>query len=183
MPGTVKGYVAAGLMTALLSGCGAGQTTAGASQSAQAAAPAAQATTVVGGPAPNATGRSRPAFSGTPGAGNQRGGLFADGNLQAMSEALHLTQDQVQVQLRSGKSVEQIAQDQNVPLQQVSDAVLASAKRQYDQSVTSGTMTADQEQQALQTLQTRLPQMLAATPGPRGTPGAGRQRPTPQATP
>lgn len=176
---TVAGLVG-GIALLALVGCGGSQTT-GASPAgpiAQAPSPTATAAPLAAAPAASAQpGRQRPAFSGTPGAGGGAGFLF--GNSQVLSQALHLTPEQVQSQLQSGKSIEQIAQAQNVPLQQVGDAIAAAQKSRLDQAVSSGRMTSDQETQALQTFQARLPQLLAATPGPN----AGQRGPRARGTP
>ena len=175
---TVAGLVG-GLALLALVGCGGSQAT-GASPAdpiSQAPSPPATGAAVAGAPAASAQpGRQRPAFSGTPGAGGGAGFLF--GNSQVLSQALHLTPEQVQSQLQSGKSIEQIAQSQNVPLQQVSDAITSAQKSRLDQAVSSGRMTSDQETQAMQNLQTRLPQLLAATPGPN----AGQRGPRARGT-
>lgn len=168
-PQSIAGCFVTGLLALTLAGCGGSQTT-----GASPGDPIAQA------PSPAATaqpGHQRPALSGTPGDGGGAGFLF--GNSQALSQALRLTPDQLQTQLRSGKSIEQIAQAQNVPLQQVSDAITAAQKSRLDQAVSSGRMTSDQETQALQAFQSRLPQLLAATPGP----DAGQRGPRSRGTP
>ena len=92
-------------------------------------------------------------------------GGFFQSEWQAAATALKLTPTQLQQDLKSGKSIAAIAQTQNVPLQTVQDAMLAAAKTNLDKAVSSGKLTQAQETKMLADLQTRLPQMLNATPG------------------
>jgi hypothetical protein len=115
---------------------------------------------------------------GRGGTGFGRG--FAGGDLQAVATALKLTLAQLRQQHQAGKSIAQIFQAQNVPLQTVKDAIIAAAKSRLDAAVTAGRLTSAQETQQLTTLQADLDQFLNRTPGQlRGTapgrsPRAGR---------
>lgn len=109
----------------------------------------------------SSTSTARPRRRRGPGFG--RGMLGAD--LQAVATALNLTTAQVQQQVRAGKSIAQIAQTQNVPLQTVKDAIVAAAKTRLDQAVAAGRLTSAQETQQLTRLQTNLDQRLNAVPG------------------
>jgi len=82
---------------------------------------------------------------------------------EAMAKALNLTAKQVQEQRKSGLSVAQIAQQQHVPLQTVSDAIVAAARGDLDGLARSGRVTPQQEQRALAALQKQLPKLLNAT--------------------
>ena len=112
-------------------------------------------------------------------------GLGADS--QTVATALKLTPQQLQQQVRSGKSIAQIAQAQNVPLQTVEDAIANAAKTRLDQQVAAGKLTSAQETQFLNGLKSRLPQLVNATPGQFPGPGhPGRpfgQGPRPTPTP
>jgi len=107
---------------------------------------------------------------GGPGFGHGFGG----GDIQAVATVLKLTPQQLQQQFQAGKSVAQIAQAQNVPLQTVKDAITAAAKTRLDQEVSSGRITSAQETQMLANLNSSLDQRLNATPGQlRAGHGAG----------
>lgn len=84
---------------------------------------------------------------------------------QAAAKALNLTPAQLQTDTRGGKSVASIAQSQGVALQTVENAMIAAAKAQLDQDVSSGKITAAQENTLLTNLQSHLAQLLNATPG------------------
>lgn len=115
----------------------------------------------------HARGHARP--------GSRVGGGFGV-DLQAAATALKLTLPQLQQQLRSGKSIAQVAQAQNVPLQTVKDAITAAARSRLDQQVAAGRLASAQETQRLNALQANLDQRLNATGGQHpmgsGTPGS-----------
>jgi len=59
------------------------------------------------------------------------------------------TADQIRAELRSGKTVDQIAQEHGTTTQALQDTVANTAKPCLDQAVTAGTITAQQEQAIL----------------------------------
>ena len=71
--------------------------------------------------------------------------------IQAAATSLNLTPDQLQSQLKAGKSLTDIAKAQNVDIQKVKDAILASGKTQLDTVVKSGKLTQSQADKAYQT--------------------------------
>jgi len=105
---------------------------------------------------------------------------FPGADLQAIATALKLTPAQVRQQELAGKSIAQIAQAQNVPLQTVKDAISTAAKSRLDQAVSAGRLTSAQETQQLTNLQARLDSLLNNTPhtpptGASGVHTAGRR--------
>ena len=71
--------------------------------------------------------------------------------IQAAATSLNLTADQLQSQLKAGKSLTDVAKAQNVDIQKVKDAILASGKTQLDTVVKSGKLTQSQADKAYQT--------------------------------
>jgi len=123
---------------------------------------------------------------GTARTGSRAGGGFGV-DLKAAATALKLTLPQLQQQLRSGKSIAQVAQAQSVPLQTVKDAITVAAKSRLDQLVAAGRITSAQETQRLNALQANLDQRLSATGGqhPRrsGTTGSTTSSAQPAVSP
>ena len=90
------------------------------------------------------------AQSSTPGAwlhgrgpGDGRG--LRDAELAAAAEALNMTADEVSTALQSGKTLEQLAEEAGVDLQDVRDAIQAvretELRTRIEQAVSDGTMT------------------------------------------
>ena len=90
------------------------------------------------------------AQSSTPGAllhgrgpGDGRG--LRDAELAAAAEALNMTADEVSTALQSGKTLEQLAEEAGVDLQDVQDAIQAvretELRTRIEQAVSDGTMT------------------------------------------
>ncbi len=73
--------------------------------------------------------------------GGGRMGRFDDG---AAAEVLGLTADELREQLRSGKTLAEVATDQGVERQTLVDALVASANERLAQAVTDGKITQEQ---------------------------------------
>ena len=112
--------------------------------------------------AATAAQRGTRAHRSTSGAAVGRGFLGAD--LQTIATTLKLTPAQLRAQLQAGKSIAQVAQAQNVPLQTVKDAIVAAAKSRLDQAVAANRITGARETQELAALPARLDQFFSATP-------------------
>lgn len=89
------------------------------------------------------------AFGGRFGHGGPHAGIGRGGVLNAAATALNLKPADLMSQLRSGKTLQQIAQAQNVPFANVQTAITNAVKPKLDQAVASGKMTAQQEQNIL----------------------------------
>ncbi|MBI1801939.1 MAG: DUF2680 domain-containing protein [Chloroflexi bacterium] len=72
------------------------------------------------------------------------GGASLHVGVDAAAKALGMTSDQLQAQLKSGKTLEQIAKDKGVDLQAVRSAVISAEKAQIDQAVKDGKLTQTQ---------------------------------------
>ena len=113
-----------------------------------------------------------PAPGNRPGPGMARG--FGERYLADAAKALGMSESDLQSQLRSGKSLKDIAASKNMDEAAFRTAFIAAVKSDLDQQVASGKMTSAQEQAALAKLQTApLPfwnGMPMRPAGPRPTP-------------
>jgi len=98
--------------------------------------------------------------------GPKGGGPFAD--LSAAASFLGLTPQQLLTQLQGGQTLARIASEQGKTVQDLENALLAQAKQKLDQAVSSGRMTAAQEQTALSQMQQRIDQMVTQVWKPHG---------------
>lgn len=111
-----------------------------------------------------------PFFGGRGGRGGRLGGPGLPGVREAMldaaSQTLNITRDQLIAELRSGQTLAQVATAHGSTEQAVTTAALAAARTQLDQAVTAGTLTQAQADEAY----TRLEQagMLPLGKGGRG---------------
>ena len=101
-----------------------------------------------------------------------RGGGRADA--AAIASYLGLTQAELRAQLRSGKTLAQVAQAQGKSVSGLEDAIYGAAKRRLDAAVDAGRLTAAQEQTMLAGLKSHLDEIVNHT-GP--LPGAHRGPP------
>ena len=113
-------------------------------------------------------------FGGPPGLFG--GGLFfgRDGPVAAAAGYLGLSVPQLFNELRSGRSVAQIAKARGKSVSGLERAVTAAIKSKLDRAVASGRLTKSQEQQLLRTLSARLGDLVNHTSAhlkpPRGGP-------------
>ncbi len=81
--------------------------------------------------------------NGADGKGGGMGrGNGADGTVVA--EALGITTDELRTAFKDGKSIKDIAEEQGVDIQTVTDAMVASAQAKLDEAVTAGRLTQDE---------------------------------------
>jgi hypothetical protein len=100
--------------------------------------------------------------------------------LKAVADKLGLTVTDLQTQLRSGKTLADLAKDKNLNVQDLYTAAANSAKPQLDQAVKDGKLTQAQADQILQQIQQgkyalRGP-MVGPMGGPMGHPFGGKGR-------
>jgi hypothetical protein len=116
-----------------------------------------------------------PGFGFGPGPGGPRGfgGPGGQAAVNAAATALNLQPPNLQSQLRSGKTLKDIAAAQNVDLTKVTTAVTNAVKPQLDQDVAAGRLTSQQETDILK-------QIAAGNlPGGHGPGGPGGRGPRP----
>ena len=93
--------------------------------------------------APTNTPNVAPFHEGGPGGGRGRG--LGKPELEAAAKVLNMTADELSTALQSGKTLEQLAQDANVDIQKVQDAIQAAhaaeMRTRIEQAVTDGTIT------------------------------------------
>ena len=107
--------------------------------------------------------------------GPMHGGPFPGGplhqGLEAVADALGLTEDEVVDALEGGRTVAELAEEQDVELAAVVDAVLAETEVRLDEAVESGRLTEERKTQILERLADELPQRFAEPWEPRGPQG------------
>jgi len=101
--------------------------------------------------------------------------------LEAAAQALGITADELQTELRNGQTLAQLAQANNTTEQAVIDAALAAAKAQLDQAVAAGTITQAQADAAYAGLEAKGANLLSGGRGGRG--GRQGEPPEPQVSP
>lgn len=114
--------------------------------------------------------------------------LFGHGEgLDTIASTLGITTDELQSELQSGSTLEQIITNHGSSVDTVVQALVAQAKTDLDQAVADGKLTQSQADQLLANLPDRLTQMIQnGFPGPCGPGGNHQTNPndaTPQATP
>jgi lipoate-protein ligase A len=91
--------------------------------------------------------------------------------LDAAAQALNLSVDDLRSQLRDGKTLAQVAQDQNVDVQRVIDAMVADATARIDQKVQEGELTAEEANERKANLEERVTRLVNEGPRERGERG------------
>jgi hypothetical protein len=89
----------------------------------------------------------------------------------AIAAYLGLTSDQVQIDLKDGQTLAQIATAQGKTVSGLEDAIVADAKTHLDAAVAAGDLTAEQETANLADLQSHIADMVNSTGPPAGGPG------------
>lgn len=102
--------------------------------------------------------------------GRGPGGMGHGASLTTITEALSMTEADLQSALQAGKTVAALAEEKGIALQTIIDALLAEQKTVLAQAVTDGRLTQEQADARLAELATQLPTQLstALTPGMRG---------------
>ena len=123
-----------------------------------------------------------PGFGFGPGGPRPNGGprgAFGGGQaIQAAAKALNMQPSDLMQQLRSGKTLAQIAQAQNVQLSTVTTAITNAVKPGLDQAVQSGKLTSQQETDILN----RISSGQFFGPRPFGPHGSARPSASPSAS-
>jgi hypothetical protein len=106
---------------------------------------------------------------GRHGHGGPFGGPRHAEELAAAADYLGLTQAQMQTALASGKTLAQVAADQNKAVDGLVDAIVAANKEELDQAVTDGRITAAQRDQIVAGLEEHVrAEVNGEHPGPPG---------------
>lgn len=113
--------------------------------------------------------------------GGPRDGAVHQAMFDAVAKALGLTSDQLITQLRSGQTLDQLAQAHNTTADAVAKAALTAAKAQLDADVKAGTLTQSQADTIYSRLQQAGTQLLSPRRG--GGPGGPHDGQTPPSTP
>ena len=112
-------------------------------------------------------------FGGEPGRfGFHRGFRLFGVGPDAAASYLGISTDELRTELRSGKTLAQIATARGKTADGLVDALVASAKQKLDQAVKDGRLSSDQEQTVLGRLRTAIQAMVNGTmPAPGMGPG------------
>lgn len=102
----------------------------------------AQSTETTTTTAPSTT-TTAPPDGGEPGRGDCRFGRGAGFSPEAAATALGISESELHDELRSGKTIAEVAEAKGVDVQTVVDALVADATRRIDQAVTDGDITAE----------------------------------------
>jgi alkylated DNA nucleotide flippase Atl1 len=124
------------------------------------------ATGVAGAQTDDGEGPSRPPAEAGPGRGHGP-------KLDAAAEALNLSVEDLREQLRDGRTLAQVAQEQNVDVQRVIDAMVAAATERIDEEVQEGDLTAEEGNERKANLEERITRLVNEGPQ-RGGPGHRR---------
>jgi hypothetical protein len=100
--------------------------------------------------------------------------------LDAAAEALNMSVDDLGSQLRDGKTLAQVAQEQNVNAQAVIDAMVADATARIDQKVQEGDLTAEEANERKADLEERITRLVNEGPPERGDRGDRSEGPPPE---
>jgi hypothetical protein len=93
--------------------------------------------------------------------------------LDAAAEALNLSVDDLRARLRDGRTLGQVAQEQNVDVQAVIDAMVAAATERIDEEVQEGELTAEEANERKAGLEERITRLFNEGPPERGERGEG----------
>ena len=111
--------------------------------------------------------------------GPRHGGFGRFGGVSAAAQALGISEDELETQLRSGSTVAEVAAARGVDLQTVIDAVVAAQKERLAKAVTDGDLTqAEADQRSADLVQRVTDFVNGKGPGPgrgfgRGPGGRG----------
>ncbi len=109
------------------------------------------------------------------------------GGLEAAAEVLGLTSEQLSTELRDGKTLAEVAQAQDVSVDNLVDGLVADAEERIDAAVQDGRLTATQADELRASLTDRIAERVNSTrpAGGRGRhgPHGGLNRPNPPVSP
>jgi ribosomal protein S20 len=97
-------------------------------------------------------------------------------SLDAAAQALNLSEEDLRERLRDGKTLAQVAQEQNVDVQTVIDAMVAEATARIDEEVQEGDLTADEANERKANLEERITRLVNEGPQRPSGPGPGGPR-------
>ena len=110
---------------------------------------------------------SATAFAWGPGGnsetGEGRGGHRGHGLFAVVAEQLGLTKAELKAELKSGKTINEVAIELGVDSQTIVDAVVANRTEKLDQAVEGGRITQEQADERLAQIETRITERLAQT--------------------
>ncbi len=91
---------------------------------------------------------------------DQRWDMLRQATWNDAAKALNMSPQDLKSELQSGKSLKTVIQEKNMTVDQFVANVISEVKSQLDSKVQSGALSSQQEQKILDTLQTRLTNMI-----------------------
>ena len=95
-------------------------------------------------------------------------------NMEEVAAILKLTKEELRTQVRSGKTLAQIATTQKVDIKLVIDSIVANIKTYIAEELASGEITQAQADKKLANVTTKVTEMVNNLPPARGERGLGR---------
>ncbi len=95
-------------------------------------------------------------------------------DMEEVAEILKLTKEELRTQVRSGKTLAQIATTQKVDIKLVTDSIVANIKSYIAEELASGEITQAQADKKLANVTTKVTEMVNNLPPARGERGLGR---------
>jgi polyhydroxyalkanoate synthesis regulator phasin len=109
------------------------------------------------------------------------GAPFAFGRLSTIAESLGMDVDDLRSELRDGRTVAEVADDQGVDVQDVVDDIVAAQQERVDQAVADGDLTQDEADEIMAGAEDRVTAFVnGEAPDPEDMPDLGDGRPGPR---
>lgn len=94
-----------------------------------------------------------PGFPGMFGPGGRHPGMKGLNNLDAIASALGMTPQQLGQEFKNGKSLQQLATEKGITLDQIKESIIKAAKAKLDQEVAQGKISQDQANKIIEHMQ------------------------------
>lgn len=108
------------------------------------------------------------------GAGRRGPGDFMAAGIAEVAKSIGITEDQLKTELKSGKSIAEVAQAHGVDPQKVINDLVAAATKKLDEAVASGKLPADRAAKLKEQLTDHITKMVNAKRGEHPGDGKGR---------
>ncbi len=96
-------------------------------------------------------------------------------NMEEVAAILKLTEEELRTQVRSGKTLAEIATAQKVDIKLVISSIVANIKTHIAEELASGEITEEQADKKLANVETKVTEMVNSLPPARGERGHGKQ--------
>ena len=96
-------------------------------------------------------------------------------NMEEVAAILKLTKEELRTQVRSGKTLAEIATAQKVDIKLVISSIVTNIKTYIAEELASGEITKEQADKKLANVETKVTEMVNSLPPARGERGQGKQ--------